>query len=515
VAKPAQSQLLRFALAAKAAKFGPPRSRRQAVSMRIRTLLPPLLIVAATSPAWASSATSDGARRLEQSYADYLTHAVIDKGVVSVTPDGDDYVVAWDLEKGIALLGADPGALKAARFSYRLTPTGDGAWRLAADAFPTLTIDAPTDAGRMTGTFELRGFGLQGAYDPSQGDFLRSRLGIDVAHAKLKVADAQQTADTDFAETGIVGETRAKSAADGAGVDVASLHSIASLTETIIGAPADGSGPMALTYSIGGGVGEATLTGLRAKEIAECWKYVVAHGDEAPIPHEFDDKLRAALPLWTNLKLVGKLSDVVMKAPFGQAKAKSVAETIGLSGLTAPAAAEFGVQVDSVTIDSSQAPPWAAKLTPASLNFDLKFSGGGLDRAAQIALDDPSFATNGDLSPDAQEQIDAALLGGDPKLTLAPGRLSTPTLDLAYEGEASVVAGEPRGRLVVSADGLDKAIVLLQEIAGADPESEAAIFSLTYAKGLAKSGTDGRLTWTIEFRGGEVTVNGSPLPTGK
>ena len=240
-----------------------------------------------------------------------------------------------------------------------------------------------------------------------------------------------------------------------------------------------------------------------------------AHGDEPPIPHEFDDKLRAALPLWTNLKVAGKLSDIVMKAPFGQAKAKSVAETISLSGLTAPATAEFGVQVDSVTIDSSQAPPWAAKLTPASLDFDLKFSGGGFDQAAQIALDDPSFAANGELSPEAQEKIDAALFGGHPRLTLAPGRISTPTFNLAYEGEASAVAGDPSGRLVVTADGLDKALALLQEIAGSDPEAEAAILSLTYAKGLAKPGPDGRLTWTIELKGGEVTVNGSPLPIGK
>jgi hypothetical protein len=233
--------------------------------MRFCRLLPALLIVAAASPVLASPATSESARQLEQSYADYLTRAVIDKGVVSVTPDGDDYVVAWDLEKGIVLLGANPGALKAARFSYRLTPSGDGAWRLAADGFPTLSVDAPTDAGRMTGTFELRGFGLQGAYDPAQTDFLRAKLGVDVAHAKFKVVDAQQTADSDAAETGVIGEMRAKTAADGAGVDVASVHSIASLTETIVGASADGSGPTALTYSIGAGVGEATLTGLRAK----------------------------------------------------------------------------------------------------------------------------------------------------------------------------------------------------------------------------------------------------------
>jgi hypothetical protein len=483
--------------------------------MRMRKLLPPLLVIAATWPALASPATPDGARRLEQIYADYLTRAVVDKGVVSVTPDGDDYVVAWDLEKGIVLLGADPGALKAARFSYRLTPTDDGAWRFAADGFPAISIDAPTDAGRMTGTFELHGFALQGAYDPAQTEFLRAKLGADVAHAKFKVVDGQQTADTDAAETGVSGETRAKSAADGAGVDVASVHSIASLTETIVGAAADGSGSSALTYSVGGGVGEVTLTGLRAKEIAECWKYVVAHGDEAPIPHEFDDRLRAALPLWSNLRVAGKLSDVVMKAPFGQARAKLVAETIGLSGLAAPATAEFGVQVDGVTIDSSQAPAWAAKVTPASLNFDLKFSGGGLDEAVRIALDDPAFAATGDLSPEAQEKIDAALFGGNPKLTLAPGRLSTPTLDLTYEGEASAVGGEPRGHLVLSADGLDKALALLQEIAGSDPEAEAAILSLTYAKGLARPGPDGRLTWTIEFTGGDVVVNGSPLPMGK
>jgi hypothetical protein len=71
-----------------------------------------------------------------------------------------------------------------------------------------------------------------------------------------------------------------------------------------------------------------------------------------------------------------------MKAPFGQARAKSIGETIGLSGLTAPATAEFGVQVDSVTIDSSQAPTWAAKLTPASLDFrsEVQRAAGSIER---------------------------------------------------------------------------------------------------------------------------------------
>ena len=75
------------------------------------------------------------------------------------------------------------------------------------------------------------------------------------------MVDRQQTAETDFTETGVSDETRAKTAADGAGVDVASVHSIASVTETNaqIAAPADGSGATALTYSIGAGAGEATI----------------------------------------------------------------------------------------------------------------------------------------------------------------------------------------------------------------------------------------------------------------
>ena len=58
--------------------------------MRLPRLLPALAAIAAASPALASPATSDGARQLEQGYADYLTRAVVDKGVVSVTPDGDE-----------------------------------------------------------------------------------------------------------------------------------------------------------------------------------------------------------------------------------------------------------------------------------------------------------------------------------------------------------------------------------------------------------------------------------------
>ena len=119
----------------------------------------------------AAPATSEGAKAIEQGYADYFSKAVIDKGIVSVAPDGEDYVVAWDLQKALDLAGPPEGALRIERFSYTLTPTGEGAWTIKADRFPSLAFDVPTDKGKATGTFDLSGFHLDAAYDASQVEF--------------------------------------------------------------------------------------------------------------------------------------------------------------------------------------------------------------------------------------------------------------------------------------------------------------------------------------------------------
>ena len=110
------------------------------------------LLIATSSAGLAASATSDGAKAIEQGYVDFFTKAVVDQGIVSVATDGDDYVVVWDLQKALDLAGAPKGALRTERFSYRLTPRGEGAWTVAADRFPTIAFDVPTDKGEMTGT---------------------------------------------------------------------------------------------------------------------------------------------------------------------------------------------------------------------------------------------------------------------------------------------------------------------------------------------------------------------------
>ena len=389
--------------------------------MRVSSLCPALVLFAASS-ALAAPATREGARQLANSYAAYFTHAVVDNGVVSVAPDGDGYVVTWDFGKAIALIDPDAGTLAMKPFSYRLTPGDGGVWRLAAQSFPSVALDVATPEGRFGGTFDLHGFQLDGVYDPAEPDFLRSRLGVDAIVGKLAARDQSQSTDIDLAEAGLTAELRAKGAASGAGVDVALVQTVKTLAETMVIKPTAGDNPPAkVDYSIGGADGAISLSGLRAKEIASLWQYVVTHNDDPPPLTGLKAQFDAALPLWNDLKIDADLHDFSVETPVGQASFKTLAEKLGLSGLTPLATAEFGLAFDGLAFQSAHAPEWSARLTPVSLNLDLQFAGRGVDQAVQFALADPAFGEGGELSSETQAKIDAALLAGDPKLNSRAG----------------------------------------------------------------------------------------------
>jgi len=476
-----------------------------------------ILLIATSCAALAAPATSEGAKEIEQGYIDFFSKAAVDKGIVSVAPDGEDYIVAWDLQKALDLAGPPKGALRIERFSYTLTPTGEGAWTIKADRFPSLAFDVPTDKGRATGTLDLSGFRLDAAYDASQVNFLRSLVAVDLLAGKFHIAEVDRGADIDLTESGISVETRAKTADNGAGVDVALAQSMKSLTETVIGPPSNGQGaPVKVTYNLGGVVGGAAITELRAREISDFWKYVVAHIEDSEEPPEWKQRLRATLPVWNNLQANVEIHDLTLQTPMIDATVKRLGETIGLTGFIADGAAEIGVKIDELAFKSPLLPAWAEQLTPASLSLDLRLTGKGLDEVAALALDDPNFGVSGDLSPETQDKIGQVLLAGRPKVALSPGRLTTPMLDLAFEGEALADTGAPSARFTFSADGLDKTIALVKELVKTQPDLQSAALGLTFLKGLATTGPDGRLVWKVDVtQAGEVSVNGTLLPAGK
>lgn len=484
--------------------------------MRARWSLPIFFLLAAFSTARAEPATSEGARAIEQGYIDYFGKAVIDKGIVTVTPSGEDYVVSWDLQKAIDLADAHEMSLRADPLVYTLTRR-DGGWTVRADHLPSLAIGMPTDKGRLNGAVDFSGFHTETLFDAGRKDFLRSIAAADALTMKFHVGEPTQRADIDIVESGLSSETRVKTPENGAGVDIAMAQSVTHLTETVVSAPSESdSAPTKVAYDVATLGGQLAISGLRAREIADLWKYVVAHAQDPQAPPDIKLRVHTILPLWNDIRAGADMHDLALNTPIGEARLKTFGETLLLTGFTADAAAEIGLKIDELAFKSAMLPDWADRFSPASLTLGLRVADRGLDKVAELALADPNFGDKGDISPETQDKIDEILLSGDPKLVLSPSRLTTPFVDLAMEGEAAFEAGSPKGRFTISADGLDKTIALIGEVAKSMPDAENIALAVALIKGLATTGPDGRLVWKVEVSSsGEVTVNGTPLPTGK
>ena len=254
-----------------------------------------------------------------------------------------------------------------------------------------------------------------------------------------------------------------------------------------------------------------TGVGLKAREIGEVWKYVVAHAGDKSAASGFAPVVSAALPLWKNIDAGADLGDLKILSLFGAAEMKRLGEQLSLSGVADDGRLRFGIDFDDLTLDVAAAPPWAAQLSPASLKIALVLSDSGIGQAARLAVDDPKFGS-GDLPPETQTAIQSALIAGQPKLVLEPGRLKTPVIDLTFEGEAAFTSADPLVHFKVTADSLDKAMAIVADLAQSDPSLQEAVLSFGLIKGLAKTGADGRLTWDVDIKGKEVLINGAPMP---
>jgi hypothetical protein len=470
-------------------------------------------LVVPFSSAFAETATPEGAKSLEQTYAAYFTQAAIDEGIVTIAPDHDGYLVTWDLQKVVALSGIE-GAIKIDTLSYRIVPEAADAWTLQGDRLPHVSFHIPNPPSQRSGALDFQGVGLEVAYDPQASEFLRSRLGIETMEGDFQTSDGERSSDAKIVQQGIVLETRAKPSANSDGLDLAIAEAFKSLSETESAPPSVGRGePAQMNYGISGTVADATFTGLRAREIGEIWKYVAAHFDADEPPPELRARTKAALPFWNQLSAHAEIRQVNFGTPQGAAQLESLRETLNLTGFTKTGAAEIGLDIDGMTLKSELLPPWGGEFWPASLSLDLMASSDGWDEAARVAIDDPSFLADGDLSSETRDKISKILAAGHPKFVLKPGHLRIPTLDLKFEGEARIETGGPVAHFNISVDSLEKTLKLLTEVAKTEPDITPIILGVTFLKGLATTDAEGRLVWeVVATADGEVTVNGTLMP---
>ena len=278
------------------------------------------------------------------------------------------------------------------------------------------------------------------------------------------------------------------------------------------------SAPVTVSYDIGPITHEGSFENLRTKELRDLFAFLVAHqGEQELVAHqdELKDKIQATFPLWKNIDATVKAEDIALNTALGRFGAKSVVQSVHQTGLVAQAAMELGISMDGLSVPSGLVPAWATPLVPTALDVDVKFQMNDLDKIAHAAVANIELRPN--QSPDVSKLaiIQAMAMGSEPKITLAPGHLSSPSLDLYFHGEMALVP-KPMGTLTLEAEGLDKALSRLQEAAKSNPDLQQAVLALTVAKGLAKPGANGRSLWVIGYgEDGALSVNGKTVVPAK
>ncbi|SDR56821.1 hypothetical protein SAMN05519103_05488 [Rhizobiales bacterium GAS113] len=479
-----------------------------------RLLAAAALSALATVPALADTATGEGAKALGGSLAAYFGQSVLDRGIVAVAPKGEAYEVTLDAQPALDALKLAPDSLRIGRWSFLVAPAADGKWKVNSESFPNISLHLLLPQGELTEAITVDAPHLDGLYDPRLGAFESFRNSFDAIGVTGKV----QGMDLDLRMSQLLVESHGAAAGDEA-VTIGIHQTIKSMVETLKmeapakpGAPA--TPPINITYDFGASTGDATLEAVRAKGLLGLWAFLVAEGAEGMAEHqdELKGKLRATLPLWKNLKASAQVADFAARTPFGTFAMKSLAETLGLSGLTQQGSAEFGFKIDGLSLASPLLPSWSSLLVPSALDLDLSVSVADVDKIAALMIDDFDLKADPPLSEAAQAGIAATLLTGEPKLRIAPGHLVSPSYALAFEGEFNLASPKPTGRITIEAEGLDKTLAGLKEAGKSDARAQQAAASIAFATGLAKPGADGKLVWAIDFGpDGVPTINGQGL----
>ena len=478
-----------------------------------------LVLGLGAAAARAEPATPEGAKAIAAVYAAYFSQSLIDKGVIEVTPEGEDYVVAWDLQKAVAAAGGASSVLKVAPFVYRVTPTLDGGWIAKSSSLPSLTFGPTGENTREGGAVGFEGFHFDSLFDPAAADFWRGKLALSALKFDVKAKNEADLQHIVLTENAIGGEVKVKASQDPGGVDVRMSQTIDSARQ-VVGAVGEGDDPAETPvgeFRQGATASDGEIAGLRAKAIGDLWRLVVAHIDSAPAsPEELKPKLEALLPLWRQLAGRVGLDDIAVVFPGGGVTIKSVGQEVKLTGLVEQASADLFLAIKDMTVDLEAAPEWTKSVWPASLQVRITGGVDGLARATRLVLDDPEMMKSGDLGQETKDAIQHLLVEGHPHLSIGATSLSTPLVEATFEGEADFAAEGPRAHAKVTANDLDKLMQLLAKIGESEPDAQQGLLVATFVKGLARQ-EDGRLVWDIEFVApNAIKVNGqtfsSPTP---
>lgn len=474
-----------------------------------------LLAPFATPAAATDAAEADRLRALFESYLGKPSAGA--PSAVAVTPVGEAYEVAIDLDRLAAPLREFGLEAKFGRHVGRLTPNRDGTWAWASDRFDPLSWSVPGQSGRVA----FEGWRASGTFAPDLAAFTDQTIAIDRIVAEQTAAAHDDTPRVDMrrVDEGTAMTITAEPAAAGAGIDATidgvtrASHWVFALSE----GKAAGIPDMEATVKIGRRHMVADLSGLRQTAFLALWRHLVAHHDPADFTTgqaDFKARLRELGPIFTRMKQTTSIDAIEIETPVGFGGAGHMEATVDLTGAVAAGDADVTVALTGFEIHSLFIPAWANRLVPRDLTVHGKVAGWDAAAALSTFLDRADFAAAKPVDDATAGEILARLLPeGGVTIDLSGNRVASNDWDVTLDGRLSVGPAGADGDITIRAKGLETAVSALRDPAAGDAGRKAAD-ELAIALSFAES-NDGTLVWRFGFRGEEITVNGRSIAPGK
>jgi hypothetical protein len=475
-----------------------------------------LLLATSASQALAASATPEGADKITAALQSYLGKV---PGVITVKPDGESYDLTLDLEPLFAKADAKQFEAHVSPLKMQLTEKGGGKWTVTQDQAVDFAVKAEAAVDMSGKIASLKG---EGEFDEALGAFTSSKTDVSgISYKQDSTPAGQPPSHVEYTADSMHYETTMQPAAAAGAADGTVRLTMTNLLEKFSMPGGQGTAPVEATVSFATGTQDGTLKGLMTKPVMAAVAYLVAHPEKADLVKDqahLKDLLRAALPLFERIDAKAVMEGMKVSTAVGEFGASRATVEAGFNGIVANGELREKLAFEGLTLPAGLVPPWAVDLAPSSLAIDMGVTDFNLAAPAGLMLDKLDLAKDPPLPATEMDQplLAALLPKGTVTITLGPSTIVSKITEIAANGSMTTgPAAQPAGSATIAVKGLDAAMAAVQ---AAPPEMGLGqmLPMFMMAKGMAKPGDGGALTWKIESTPqGGVLINGiDPMKMG-
>src|SRR3984885_14716327 len=483
-------------------RFRPGRSRRGLAPLSLAlALLWGVPALAGDKPA-----TTEGADALKALIAKYLPAAQAGAApLVTVTAEGAHYLISADLTLLNALLAQTGVSYDPATVVTKAVEQDDANWRVDMDSLPKIGFHSKGG----TGAIELTNFRSSALINPAIAWLLSGSATMDKGTFQIQNPKITQTIDF-----GPVQEIIATNVAGDGSVSTRVKEEITELGLKAVGAGED-EPPVNFSSRAEKALVNLSVDGFKSRKAFDLWGLLAAHPARADLAsHEAELKglLKELAAPGLKLDEGVEAQKTVVTASVGAIALGDFKYQLGAANAGPQSAINLSLSADGLSLPVGLLPPNAGALTPSKIDISAKLKGIDITAAANEWISDLSLQGDGPLlSDDNAEKVEAAFISSGPvQIEFAPSHVVPPAVDADFAGLIRLDHSKPTAAITIHARSFDKTMAAVKDL-GPDISAKA-MPGLALAKGLAKSESDGSLSWLVELDAERsIKINGIPF----